>query len=110
MVIVKVLFLLNKFTPIVANDIKHVSQIMYPFGISYFAQFLFKLFQYFIVRMSLIDTITNNSTGFNKSKINFSIKVGFPFHPHNFPHMDVVIFDSVFILSYNRENFITPQQ
>ena len=80
---------------------------MYHIRISYSAQIFSKFFQYFIVGVTLIDTITNNSTGFNKSKINFSIKIGYPFHPHNFHHMDVVVFYIVFI-SHRTEEVYNP--
>ena len=43
--------------------------------------------------MSITDTTANGSIDFAKSKIHFLSKSGHPFHPNNFPYMDVIIFD-----------------
>ena len=72
---------MNKLHPIVANDVKHVSQILNCLGIISFAVSINfpKLCQYFIVGMSLIETITNVSTDFDNSRIHFIAKNGDPF-------------------------------
>ena len=89
---------MNKFPPIVANDVKHVSRILYCLGIFSFAVSIDvpKFCQYFIVGMSLIETITNVSTDFSNAIIHFISKIGDPFHLNSFPHMDVVKFDIYF--------------
>ena len=60
----------------VANDVKKVLPIMNPLGISYFARstILYKVWKYFMFGMSLIDTIKNNSTGFDNFTIHLSLK------------------------------------
>ena len=68
-------------------------------GIFYFAvsNTFPKFCQYFILGMSLIYTTTNVSTDVANARIQFSWKIGHPFHLDSFPHMDVITFDISFI-------------
>ena len=89
---------MNKFPPTVSNGIKHISPTINSFKNFYFARTIIvsRVFQYFIVGMSLIDTIENISTSVADLTIHFLPKICKSFHPQNFPNKDMVIFDISF--------------
>ena len=80
--------LVNKFPPIVANDVKYVSPIINYLEISSFARTIIfsKLCQGFIFGMSIIDTITNSYTDLPRPRSIFLSKIGYRFHPTTMNH------------------------
>ena len=74
-------FLVYKLHPIVANGVKHVSPTLHSFEILYFSlsTILPKFCQYFIVGMSLIETIINVSNDLDNSIIHRLCQNWWPF-------------------------------
>ena len=73
--------LVYKLPPIIANDVKHVSPILHYFGIFSFALsiILANACQYFIVGMTIIETIINVSTNLAYAWIHGLCKNWWPF-------------------------------
>ena len=75
--------LVNKFPPIISNDVKTCITNSALFrNILFCSIHIFpKFFQYFIFGMSLIDTNTKKSAGFANSRTHVSCKYLCPFSP-----------------------------
>ena len=86
---------MHKLPPIVANGVKHVSPIMHFLGILYsdLSIILPKIYQYFIVGMSLIETIKTVSTDLDNAIIHGLHKNWRPFSPDQ---LTTYVFDICF--------------
>ena len=89
--------LVDKSPPIVANDVKNVSPILYYLGF-----FLPIFYSWHVTYWNH----NNFSTDFANARIHGSWKIGDPLNLNSFPHMDVVTFDISFQFYHKPEDVV----